>query len=157
MSEVIVERVWTTAPGFPALAVVTSMGHRCGYVGVPGDHPLYGVDYSQECECLTFPADEEVGNRGVIPLLVGNRTAPDVVFNVHGGLTFSGRRDSIADVDSAYWFFGFDCAHAGDAPDPAYAPLSERYGWTGGVVRSLPYVEQECESLAEQLISRIKE
>ena len=148
-----VERVWETTTGLWACAILTGMGHRCGYVGVSDAHPLHGVDYSQETDCLEFPSDEAVGKRGIIPLLAGSRRAPDVVFDVHGGLTFSGPMDWIEAAPKGLWFFGFDCAHHGDAPEPGYTNYSV---FSGGVVRSLEYVAGECESLAAQLINRVR-
>lgn len=47
---------------FPLLIMRAGMGHLCGYVGLPADHPLYGRDYES------------------------------IDVDVHGGLTFSGHR-----------------------------------------------------------------
>ena len=58
-SEVKTEKQWTTAAGYEAEVIATPMGHRCGYVTVPEEHPCAGKDYD------------------------------DVGVNVHGGLTFS--------------------------------------------------------------------
>lgn len=68
------------------------LGHLCGYVGLPQDHPLHGVGYND------LPADVDV----------------------HGGPSAAGRpgmKDFGADPD--YWWVGFDCAHASDLI-PAY-------------------------------------
>jgi len=62
---------------------------RCGYVGVPEGHPLYGIDDYDS-------VDNEIQS------------------DVHGGLTFAGRTDLISECK--YWFFGFDCNHFGDNP-----------------------------------------
>ena len=51
--------------------------------------------------------------------------APDV--NVHGGLTFS-EVEPCVEGDGTGWWFGFDCAHLGDAyndPNPDWTSLSE--------------------------------
>ena len=148
-----VERCWKTKAGLWGCVILTDMGHRCGYVGVSDSHALYGVDCSQEVDCLNFPGDEPVGKRGIIPLLAGSRRAPDVVFDVHGGLTFSGPIGDVETAPKSLWFFGFDCAHHGDAPEPGYSNHSI---FSGGVVRSLDYVVGECESLAAQLVTRIR-
>ena len=58
-------------------------------------------------------------------------------------------------VESDLWWLGFDCGHSGDAQDPE---LLEHFGTTvyawnyDGVVRTKEYVENECKSLAEQLV-----
>lgn len=103
------------------------MGHRCGYVRVPLGHPWYGEPYDDLTEV-----------------------------KAHGNINFSE-----ADVpceapgpDTAWWI-GFDCAHWGNAPDPAlaappFAQVATLMGKSGGRVRSQLYVEQECMSICEQ-------
>ena len=156
MSRYTIEKDWTTVAGFRAVVLMGSLGHRCGYVGVPPGHPLHGIEYSSPCAALQEVSDEEgIGQRGIIPLVIAacnpdRMLAPDVVFDVHGGITYSGEGDY--PVPSDLWWFGFDCAHHGDAPDLG----SRRYGDCGGVHRSLEYCEQQCESLAEQLIMRLR-
>jgi hypothetical protein len=142
------------------------MGHRCGYVAIPRGHVLHGCDYSDESDALTFPADEAVGKRGVIPLLCGGGKArPDVVFDVHGGITFAGGADDYPVAnDGTLWWFGYDCGHAGDAPSDEhiakrraeYPDKPYMWGDRDGVHRSLAYCIAECESLAQQLIDRVK-
>jgi len=102
------------------------MGYRCGYVRVPAGHPWHGKDYDD-----VDPHPE-----------------------VHGGLTFA---ESDTDCgkggeDNAWWL-GFDCAHAGDAPDPDLpgSDTMHRYGLpTYGTVRNASYVAGQCRRLAEQ-------
>jgi hypothetical protein len=56
-----VEKSWITKHNLPAFVIWNEeMGFRCGYVGVPKDHALYGVGYD------------------------------DVPYLCHGGLTFCG-------------------------------------------------------------------
>jgi len=66
---------------------------------------------------------------------------------VHGGLTFSvaGVGDGCTD-----WWLGFDCAHAGDAPDPELPGYQAYQFWPGDCVRTQDYVVSECEALCEQ-------
>ena len=42
-----IEKQWTTAAGYVAEVWATPMGHRCGYVTVPDDHPCAGKDYNE--------------------------------------------------------------------------------------------------------------
>lgn len=150
-----VEKDWVTDAGFRAVVIMTDMGHRCGYVGLPQSHPLYGVDYSDESSVLTFPAGEEVGKRGIIPMLCagGEKASPDVVFDVHGGLTYAGGRAEYPAPSDGLWWFGYDCGHAGDAPLPG-SRMSE-YKCADDVHRSLDYCIAECESLARQMVTRV--
>ena len=32
--------------GYKCVVTFNVMGHRCGYVGIPKSHPLYGKEYS---------------------------------------------------------------------------------------------------------------
>ena len=69
------EKEWTTEAGLKAIVIATPMGHRCGYVSVPAEHPLHGKDYN------------------------------DVDVEVHGGLTYSDERDGLwwFGYDCAHW------------------------------------------------------
>jgi len=89
--------------------------HLCGYVGVPKDHILYGVDHDD------LPAE---------------------FHDVHGGLTFSGFRKEYTNDD--LWYFGFDCAHAGDLVPAVFSTCN-------GTYRTMEYVEKECKKLAEKI------
>jgi len=123
-----IEKDWVTATGLRAVVLATSMGHRCGYVGVPKDHPLFGKNYN------------------------------DVGADVHGGLTYSSEEIGKYPVESDLHWFGYDCAHLGDARDLELMDDDHRAYYENrppldldGVVRSLAYCTRECESLAEQL------
>jgi hypothetical protein len=83
---------------------------------------------------------------------------PDI--DVHGGLTFADMCQGQAESGKGIchvpgegepdhvWWFGFDCAHAGDLC-PAY---EGRYRWNDGSrYRDIDYVKRECTQLAAQL------
>ena len=98
-----------------------TLGHLCGYVGVPCEHPWYRIVYSQ---CVNEGTDD----------------TPESLIDVHGGLTFS----SMGDRDlfpADYWWFGFDCAHFMDKT--SFNP--------SGIERDETWVKEECGRLAEQL------
>lgn len=101
-------------------------GYRCGYVRLPAGHPWHGQDEPEDAE-------------------------------VHGGITFS-EADVPCDAPGAddAWWLGFDCAHAGDAPDPTL-PISNTLrnaclliGNSYEVIRTQEYVEAQCRRLCEQ-------
>jgi hypothetical protein len=130
-------------------------GHLCGYVRVPEGHPLFKVEYSDKVpEILGLAVKEAwegpLGKRGIISVFLSQSEDRrdmrlDCLFDVHGSLTFSGAMKNRPDDE---WWFGFDCAHAGDlSPKDA-----ERFGWYDGeLYRTVDYVKAECESLAKQL------
>ncbi len=133
-----------TRSGFPAV-VKTIHSYEtwvCGYVGVPITHPLYGISYNETSEYVKMPENEPIGKRNSIdifcmamrlddrPYIVGD------VFNVHGSLTYSGNLGK----EDGFWYFGFDCHHC----DDTYSIQNENYA------------KEECEQLAEQLISRVE-
>jgi hypothetical protein len=110
------------------------MGHWCGYVGIPEDHPFFGHGYHEY----------------------------DEVLHVHGGITYSADCDDdpvkgICHVgdDKRFWI-GFDCCHAGDMSPGHLARLRQfnidpTGGLFDGVYRDFNYVKHECEQLAKQL------
>jgi hypothetical protein len=42
-----IEKQWITKAGYQAEVLATFMGHRCGYVTVPDEHPCAGKDYNE--------------------------------------------------------------------------------------------------------------
>ena len=165
MSDYTVVRDWTTKAGFRAVITMGIMGFHCGYVGLPAGHPLYGCEYGEPCDALAFPVGETVGKRGIIPLLCADGEArPDVVFDVHGSLTYSGSSETYPVPHDGLWWFGYDCGHSGDGRSDAYiagmkaAFPNKPFMWFegDGVFRDLDYCVAECESLAQQMADRIK-
>jgi hypothetical protein len=140
-SEYRIEKQWEHA-GCQCVVIVVQLGHRCGYVGIDKTHPLYGVEYYENPEVLQRHLErlktQPTGERGALSIFCwdGESVSPEMLFNVHGSITYSGGGDGYP-VESDRWFYGFDCAHNGDDE-------------IGG--RSLEYCMQECESLAEQLL-----
>ena len=149
----IVERDWITAAGFRAACLLVNEGsHRCGYVEVPKDHPLHGVSYNENApvlaEAWVKAKEGPVGDRGVVTLLLSafndGEFRPEFVFDVHGSLTYSGGGGGYP-VESDGWWFGFDCAHYGDAT---------KYDGSGHCWTEEEVVEQ-CESLANQIAKAV--
>ena len=92
-----------------------------GYVGIPKDHPLFGVRYNL---CIKDSPCEETW--------CGH--APENIVRVHGGITFSDSKLANGSIDG-YWYFGFDTAHYGDTAETC----------------TEVYVKGEIERLADQL------
>lgn len=155
----MIERDWITEAGLRAICYVSvrrdgKRSHRCGYVAVPKGHVLHGCGYSDPSTSIPYESAEssKCGKKNPILLLTVSsgafsgekiRRSPDVVFDVHGGLTFSGDHHPVSGDD---WWFGFDCLHFDDAA------ISENPSYRDGVVRSEEYVVNECESLARQIV-----
>jgi hypothetical protein len=160
--------------GFRCVVIFTSMGHRCGYVGLTKENPLYEKDYGQQCSCLKTSdvAEDDIGKRGIIPLLRqscedSDYMTPDCYFDVHGGITYAGGgNNSTYPVESDLWWLGFDCAHCGDGKDYEKVKeyqlmdvnhvnnlieIDDMYPDIKGTIRTQEYVEQECKNLADQL------
>jgi len=98
------------------------LGQLNGYVAVPRGHPGYGKDYDSMPYEDLFPVE------------------------VHGGLTFSKEGDG--DTWPEGWWFGFDCAHAGDLV-PSISRLIPNRDWE--TYRNFQYVRRQTKNLAEQL------
>lgn len=157
--------------GYKCVVTFGIMGHRCGYVGLPKNHPLYGKGYDEHLDIKK----EDIGDRhisGVIPLLGAcldedERIRIEAYFQCHGGITFAdGGENSDYPINSDLWWFGFDCGHAGDKADLDYAIqkfpsrrkeflyrkyIEDRFPIEGDVIRTEEYVADECKKLAEQL------
>ena len=156
--------------GLTCVVIMTEMGHRCGYVGVPNTHKLHGVDYTDKMDFLkTVEADDITTDNAGLGQFLGamcgeyknESLSPVLYFNVHGGITFSGVGKEYP-IKSDLWWFGFDCAHYNDASDPhkalEYGLITKEtcegltsYACLSGVVRSLEYCKTECRGLADQL------
>ena len=134
MNKHIIEKDWT-AHGLRCVVIGIPNLHRCGYVAVGKEHPLYGVDYGNESAAL-------------------NGASPECYFGVHGGVTYAGGKGDHPVESPDLWWYGFDCAHMGDSPDPALRDADYRDFGVGnefGHVWTAREVAAECESLAEQL------
>lgn len=120
------------ATGLPCLILRNRSGALCGYVGLPPEHPLHGVQYE------------------------------DLDVSVHGDLTFAGacspgedESHGICHIPASgepdhVWWLGFDCNHGCDYA-PAYATRVPGYLRDGGTYRDIAYVKKEIASLAQQL------
>ncbi len=157
--------------GLKCIVIFTSYGHRCGYVSVEENSPLFGIGYSDDLnkpELLKELKQTTIGKRGIIPLFCwdGESTTPGVLFNVHGGITYSDKAENYPIENNKSWWFGFDCAHCDDAkdweylksnfPNEVWKPIWEiekRFPnkKSNNVIRSKEYAEQECKNLAEQI------
>lgn len=133
---------WRDGPtGLPCLARRHDrFGHWCGYVGVGPDHPLF-----------------ESGEDEVLP--------------AHGGVTYTGHcedderplRERVCHLaepgePDQLWWFGFDCAHAGDLSPGMHAMEREasmrlgiRIPSLGSTYRDIGYVKVVCGMMAHAL------
>jgi hypothetical protein len=148
----VVEKDWITKAGLRAVCVFANGSHRCGYVAVRPSSPFYKKGYYSTVSFIKSVGDiplQEIGKRGIIPLFCFDKEkAPslELLFDVHGGLTFSGQGEDYPVPGENLWWFGFDAAHAGDWTNLPGSLCSY------GVERTLEYMENECESLASQLV-----
>lgn len=117
-------------------------GALCGYVGVPKEHPAYGMSYSFYIEGYV---DENVEwwRRHIT-----HRVEYKIMdIDVHGGLTFSGPH-----TDSDLHWFGFDCSHAFDfTPGLLDGETLQHIRMKDEIYRDIEYVTTQVESLAKQL------
>lgn len=130
----VVEKIFDYK-GYKCAVVMQDMGHRCGYVGVPKGHELYGKDYT------------------------------DIDIECHGGLTYStfevGSSYPIQE-DNELWWFGWDYAHYGDGLDfdgiaknfdkETYYRIRKFNDFMTGYVYYVDDVEEDCKYVIEQII-----
>lgn len=165
----IIERVFEHA-GYTCVVTFGNTANRCGYVGIPIGHPLYGKGYDDYLEIKK----SDIGGRevsGIFPLLCAcldddERIKIEAYFQCHGGITFAdGGKQSTYPIESDLWWFGFDCGHCDDKCDLQLAyekfpndrehirrriEIESQFD-TGGEIRTEEYVVDECKKLAEQL------
>lgn len=161
--------------GFKCVVVIQSLGHRCGYVGVPMSHLLYGCDYDHYVAINKSVIGDKYAKK-VLGAIQCVCTSDDLIsieryFSVHGGITYAGGgQNSEYPIKSDLWWFGFDCAHWGDAKDYEAAKIlfadnedtlkniesSELHQLSfpnkHNEIRTLEYVVDECKKLADQLV-----
>lgn len=115
-------------------------GHLNGYVALPKNHPLTGIDYNTIHDLL-----------------------PDM--QVHGGLTFCTQSNYAKSeghkpyrINGMAWTFGFDCAHLNDYCPKLDETLTKVMETTNhsmhpsrNVYRDVVYVRQQVNNLADQL------
>lgn len=122
-----------------------SAGSWCGYVGVPREHPWYGMDWTAPGS-KTRELDAHMGI---------NYSQPCAGQICH--VPAPGMPDDV-------WWFGFDCDHLFDLAPGRLARNRRIHAEMGSpvdgpfreidmreVYRPLPYVRAEAEHLAEQL------
>lgn len=179
LDKVMIERVFK-AHGLDAMVIRTEAGHRCGYVRVPEGHPWFGLGFDAPSP-VVFPDDsiEDLGDIDLLALFasaMGDEARAEAHLQsvgaqvrVHGGVTFMGQSDwsNLGDavgepIPQAGWWMGFDCMHAGDAPDPDSSLrrlFREMHGgeeldiWTDGHAWTTDEVAAECERMAEQVVA----
>ncbi len=147
-AEYVIEKEWESS-GFKCVVlnlIERTPPHRCGYVGISQNHPLHGCEYNTHSFALIkaweAAKNGPVGKRGIISLFCAStidaeRATPELVFDVHGGITYSGSNENgypPATPDDLWWY-GYDCAHCDDTPEKC----------------TLEYCVNECENLAKQL------
>jgi len=77
---------------------------------------------------------------------INKEIAIDLALRVHGGITWADNHVPMNKPDGLWWF-GFDCAHAGDL----CPSMEEHTQFPGNVYRNQSYVVSEVQSLAAQL------
>ena len=155
-----VEKEWAYKDFCLVVIANRDIGCRCGYLGVPKVHFLFGKGYGEHCPQLELLVSRggPAGNRGILSLVTwnGKEASPEIAFNVHGSLTYSGSSGYPIDRPNTWWF-GFDCAHAGDAKDLSLIDdervkeIYSRFGPDDGEIRTVEYCIKELESLADQI------
>lgn len=162
---------------YRCVVIFGDMGFRCGYVGIPEDHPLYGKEYGSGMGISYSELENEpTGKRGIIPVLCAaykedDDVSMDIYFDVHGSLTYSGGgKESTYPVESELWWLGFDCGHYNDGKDMDLVEKlwgddehiqrrieieREYLYYEDCEVRSQEYIEQECRNLVDQIIEYV--
>lgn len=128
-----------------AILRVGKLGHLCGYVQLPLDHPLNGGK-----EYFSLDADEILA-RGPAIFAEARASQKLTSIQVHGGITYNAKGlpgSSILTEGSRkehYWI-GFDCCHSDDLLPGLKPAVANNYTY-----RSWDFVQAEVTELAAQL------
>jgi hypothetical protein len=146
---------WTDLTGLPCLAVRTpGPGHWCGYVGVPADHPMYGLDWQDDGSPVTFLVVHSGGVNYSAPCAEDEHSSEPMEQRVCH-IPEPGQPDDV-------WWFGFHCAYGEDFA-PGQLPTMRSMGMDNPLLedffaesaarqyRDLGYVRTQCAYLAAQL------
>ena len=118
--------------GCRCVVVFASMGHRCGYVGLPKEHICEGKDYDE------------------------------IDVSVHGGLTYAGQGNKYPVDDNRSWIGFDCAHYRDAKDLDLVKELNEEHTYTtiadmermypiGGIIRNTEYVERELIELVKQL------
>jgi hypothetical protein len=141
-------------------------GQLNGYAGVPTTHPFFGWNWDDHIEYKQGDLyGKDADDIGLLnSFAFGHRLKHGTIWlgalmKAHGGINWSGELPW-GDV-GRWWWFGFDCGHAGDVQPGLDAimhgvmppeHMRERallfHDWK---YRTIAYVKAECASLAFQL------
>ena len=132
--EIVIEYQSKTPEDYDIVIAFMPLGHRCGYVGVPNSHPLYGKHYD------------------------------DVDVEIHGGLTYADYRKDFDETNKLWYFgFDCaHCGDTNDYESlekygmmtesmKQVKEINERFKNEDDVVRTYEYVFEEVYKLNEQL------
>lgn len=152
-----VKETGTTKEGYRYVILFVNGSHHCGYVSIGRDHPFFGIDYDTPIKEFAEQAKKvEIGKKSSFVVFSAMsdeyevNPSPSVLIDVHGGLTFAsnGSKDYPIESSEDDWWFGFDCAHAGDL---TMRDGSSQFAERGDVFRDVDYVREECFSMSAQL------
>ena len=146
------EDSWTGEAEGLRLAAIRAgkSGHWCGYVRVEPGSPLHGKEQSWELDCppkwlnREVNVQEDIGWMGALraAFTEPGKVSLGLLLFCHGGLTYAAKGPPGDDG----WWFGFDCALAGDAWPRRLVELDDP-----GVYRTLEYVQDQTIRLAKQI------
>lgn len=145
----------------------------CGYVGIGPEHPLFGLPTNHPLKLPRAWFERRRGFEGagmmdIFMFAIGGKELLEacpisLAFQVHGGVNWA--QDSVpGQPPDGRWWFGFDCAHAGDyvpgvqddlaqmveLMPPETREVMSRIINRESVYRDQQYVVSECQSLAAQ-------
>jgi hypothetical protein len=162
-----IEKQWLEF-NFPCLITInTELGFRCGYVGIPTNHPLHGTEYGSTKYFSKKEILRSNWSDKIKILMIANKDyGIDIsrTLSAHRGITFSGvfnnKELTLQNPDYYYqhWFFGYDCGHYADKKDfklienkTMLEILKKSHKGETGTIKTQKFCINECKSLATQL------
>lgn len=131
--------------------ILNGLGHRCGYVAIPPEHPFDKIPKPDNDYCRD-----------------GDLDYSEMDIECHGGLTFASRNHGLKselNITCNDAWIGFDCGHYDDGID--FDAMRKYYGdeyteklrstlyvLCDGTVKDFDYVANECKSIIDQLVEK---
>ena len=129
--------------GYPCVVIFQTIGHRCGYVGLPKNSKYYEVGYDEiDIDChggLTYASDRLYEQNDTDIWWIGFDCA---------------HCDDSKDYESLYKYYTDDRSRE---MFNFWKELDQKYPINDITVKDLDYVVKECESIVDQLYVRDEE
>jgi hypothetical protein len=128
--------------GYDFLITFTERGHRCGYVAISSDHPLYNKKDTDDIGLEMHGGCTFFGKHSLVKRLLGQHTCEDKWIGFDAA-----HCDDLQDIKSAEKYFGSDNEYIHFLKTKGF--IMEFRGLSK--IKTKKYMENECKYIIDQL------